>query len=100
MYFSERVNSPVTKLSTLSRLISMDRYFNRLRPRSINTSLKEYSPCKSTRDQIVNPFPSEIKKASVQLAIYVIVTLFVATKGRNSTDPALLASNNTSLALL
>ena len=75
----------------------MDRYFNRLHRVPKNTSLKECFPCKSTRDQIVNPFPSEIKKASVQLAIYVIVTLFVATKGRNSTDPALLASNNTSI---
>ena len=52
---------------------------------------------KFARDQIVNPFPSEIKKASVQLAIYVIVTLFVASKGRNSTDPALLASHYTSI---
>ena len=58
--------------------------------------VQKYS--KFARDQIVNPSPSEIKKASVQLAIYVIVTLFVATKGRNSTDPALLASNYTSLA--
>ena len=75
----------------------MDRYFNRLHHVPKNTSLKDCSLRKSIRDQIVNPFPSEIKKASVQLAIYVIVTLFVATKGRNSTDPALLASNNTSI---
>ena len=45
-------------------------------------------------------FRPKLKKASVQLAIYVIVTLFVASKGRNSTDPALLASHNTSLAVL
>ena len=59
---------------------------------------KQYSR-ESARDQIVNPFSTQIKKASVQLAIYVIVRLFVASKGRNSTDPGLLASNNTSLAV-
>ena len=36
------------------------------------------------------------KKSPVQQAIYVIVLLFVESKGRNSGDPALLASNNTS----
>ena len=65
-------------------------------PRIVQKYFSENS--KFARDQIVNPSPSEIKKASVQLAIYVIVTLFVATKGRNSTDPSLLASNYTSVA--
>ena len=80
-------------LTSMSSPISMDGW-------KVGTGLYHVlsKNSKFIHDQIVNPCPSEIKKASVQLAIYVIVTLFVASKGRNSTDPALLASYHTSLA--